>query len=120
MAAVKALASPVRSGNNGVRIPAINAIVRAVEGGHSDAASQAALELLVAPLDSNAAIGGMEVRMMALAAVEKVGLRAPEIGTKARAMGLLQSYAGKSSWEPEAKRRAQDAATNIQNSMKRP
>lgn len=116
--ALRALAEPVRSGNNGVRIPAINAIVRAVEHSNNDRAYNAALDLLVAPLDSEAAIGGMEVRMMAVAAVEKVGLDASEIGTKTKAMGLLQSYAGKATWEPEAKRRATEASSRIQNSMK--
>jgi hypothetical protein len=116
--AVNALEAAVRSGNNGVRIPAINAIVRAVEHGQNDEAYRAALESLVAPLDSNAAIGGMEVRMMAVAAVEKIGLDASEVGTKARAMGLLQSYANRGGWEPEAKKRAQDAASAIQTSMK--
>jgi len=118
LAAVKELGPPVRSVNNGVRIPAINAIVRAVEGSHNDAAIDAAIELLVAPLDSEALIGGMEVRMMAVAAVEKVGLEASGTRTKAKAMGLLQSYAAKSSWESEARRRAQEAATNIQSSIK--
>lgn len=118
LAAVKELAAPVRSGNNGVRIPAINAIVRAVEDSHDDAAFNAALDLLVAPLDSGALIGGIEVRMMAVAAAEKIGLEASEVRTKAKAMGLLQSYAAKSGWEPEAKKRAQDAASNIQTSTK--
>ena len=116
--AVKELGPPVRSGNNGVRIPAINAIVRAVEGSRNDSACDAAIEFLVAPLDSGALIGGMEVRMMAIAAMEKVGLEATEVRTKAKAMGLLQSYAAKSEWEPEASRRAKEAATNIAKSMK--
>lgn len=120
LAALRVLGPAVRSGNNGVRIPAINAIVRAVEDSENDRAYQAALDLLVAPLDSNAAIGGMEVRMMAVVAMEKVGLDASEIGTKAKAMGLLQSSVARSGWEPEAKRRAQEAASSIQNSMKQP
>ncbi|HWZ45016.1 MAG TPA: hypothetical protein VNW97_16195 [Candidatus Saccharimonadales bacterium] len=33
-------------------------------------------------------------------------------------MGLLQSYAGKSTWEPEAKRCAEQAVATIQNSVK--
>ena len=57
--------------------------------------------------------------MMAIAAVEKVGVEAFEVGTKAKAMGLMQSYAAKSDWEPEAKKRAQEAVTVIQNSIKR-
>lgn len=118
MAALTVLAPAVKSGNNGVRIPAINAVMRAVTGSRDARAYQAALDLLVAPLDSNAAIGGMEVRMMAVVAVERIGLGAADVGTKAKAMGLLQSYASRSGWEPEAKRRAQEASTVIQNSLK--
>lgn len=116
-AALSLLGEPVRSGNNGVRIPAINAIMRAVEYAGSERNHNEALDLLVAPLNSMAAIGGMEVRMMAVVAVERIGLQASEIATKSKAMGLLQSYASKGSWEPEAKRRAQEAATRIQNSI---
>jgi hypothetical protein len=118
-AAVRALGEPVRSGNNGVRIPAINALVNAVRGSHNEAAYLAALDLLIAPLDSNAMIGGMEVRMMAVVAVERIGVESSETAAKAKAMGILQSYAGKGSWEPEAKRRAEEAVAAIQNSMKK-
>jgi len=117
-AAVTALAGPVRSGNNGVRIPAIHALIRAVEGSHNDGAYTAALDLLVEPLSSSSLIGGMEVRLMAVVAVERIGIEASEIRTKAKAMALLQSYAGKGSWEPEARKRANEAALNVQNSMK--
>lgn len=119
VAAVHALGAPVRSGNNGVRIPAINAILRAVEGSRIDAARQAALDLLAAPLESDAMIGGLEVRMMALGALERIGVTASEIGTKAKAIGMLQSYASKGGWEPEAKRRAQRGASSVQASMTR-
>ena len=118
LAAVRELAAPANSGNNGVRIPAINAVVRAVEGSRSDDAYSAAIDVLIPPLQSAALIGGMEVRMMAVAAVEKIGVEAAEVRTKAKAMGLLQSYAAKGSWEPEAKRRAEEAAASIQASMK--
>ena len=118
LAALHALGEAVRSGNNGVRIPAINAIVNTVRGSHNEAAYLAALDLLVAPLDSNAVIGGMEVRMMAVVAVERIGVESSETAAKAKAMGLLQSYASKSTWEPEAKRRAEEAVAIIQNSMK--
>jgi hypothetical protein len=118
LAALHALGEPVRSGNNGVRIPAINAVVNAVSGSHNEAAYLAALDMLVAPLDSNALIGGMEVRMMAVVAVERIGVESSEPAAKAKAMGLLQSYAGKSTWEPEAKRRAEEAVAAIRNSMK--
>jgi hypothetical protein len=92
--------------------------VNAVRGSHNEAAYQAALDLLVAPLDSSAMIGGMEVRMMAVVAVERIGVEASETAAKAKAMGLLQCYANKGSWEPEARRRAQEGVTAIQNSMK--
>jgi hypothetical protein len=117
-AAVKALAEPVGSGNNGVRIPAINALVRAVEGSGDAAAFQAAIDALTEVLNSNATIGGLEVRMMGIAAMEKIGLGASDIAGKAKAMGLLQAYASRNGWENEAKTRAQDAAARIQASVK--
>lgn len=117
-AAVTALAPAVKSGNNGVRIPAINALVRAVEGSQDPSASQAALDLLAAALDSSAMIGGMEVRMMAVAAMEKIGLGTADVGAKAKAMGLLQAYASRGGWEPEARTRAQEAAGAIQASVR--
>lgn len=116
--AVKLLGEPLRSGNNGVRIPALNAIVRTVEHTHNERAYGAALDELAAPLNSEALIGGMEVRMMAVVAVERIGMEASEVGTKAKAMGMMQSYVGKGSWEPEAKKRASEAVMRIQNSMK--
>ena len=109
-AAVRALTPLVKSGVNGVRMPAINALVRAVEGRGDVAASEAAIDLLIGPLNSNAAIGGMEVRMMAVVAMEKIGLDVDDVGAKAKAMGLLQTYASKGGWEPEAQRRAKEAA----------
>ena len=118
LAALDVLAPAVRSGNNGVRIPAINAVVRAVDGSRSERACQVALDLLAAPLESDAMIGGLEVRMMALWAVERVGLQAADVTTKAKAMGLLQAYAAKSGWEPEARARAQQGSATIQNSLK--
>jgi hypothetical protein len=118
VAALTELGPAVKSVNNGVRIPAINAIVRAVEDTHNESAYGTAIDLLVAPLDSSATIGGMEVRMMAVAAVEKIGIEASDVRTKGKALGLLQSYAAKGSWEPEAKKRAGEAAASIQASMK--
>lgn len=118
VAAVRALTPAVASGNNGVRIPAINALVRAVRQGGDDRACEAALDALVGPLNSGSMIGGMEVRMMAVAAGEKIGLHATGVGAKAKAMGLLQSYAAKDGWEPEARRRARDAAAAIQSQIK--
>lgn len=111
------LGEPVRSGNNGVRIPAINAVVRAVEGTGDERAYNQAIDLMTAPLNSMAAIGGMEARLMAVVAVERIGVEAKQVGTKSKAMGLMQSYATKSGWEPEARKRALEASAKIQNSI---
>jgi hypothetical protein len=111
------LGEPVRSGNNGVRIPAIHAVVRAVEDTGDERAYNQAIDLMTAPLNSMAAIGGMEVRLMAVVAVERIGVEAKQVGTKSKAMGLMQSYATKSGWEPEARKRALEASTKIQDSI---
>lgn len=113
-AIVAVLKPAINSGVNGVRMPAINALVQAVVGRMDSAASQAAMDLLLGPLDSSAAIGGMEVRMMAVAAMEKIGIDATDIKAKGKAMGHLQTYAEKSGWEPEARARARDAADRVQ------
>ena len=118
LAAVRSLGEPVRSTNNGVRIPAINALVRVVEGRGHTPSYQAAIDLLASPLESNAVIGGMEVRMMAVAALERIGRDASDVGTKAKAMGLLQAYSARSGWEPEARKRAQEAASRIEATAK--
>jgi hypothetical protein len=117
-AALKVLAPAVGSGNNGVRIPAINAVVRAVAGSQNVAAYNTALDLLLGPLGSNAMVGGMEVRTMAIVAVERIGVDAQDVGTKAKAMGLAQSYVTRSGWEAEARKRASDAASAIQRTLK--
>ena len=119
MPAVRALTRVAQSGNNGVRIPAINALVRAVEGRGDAAASQAAVDVLTAALDASAAIGGMEVRMMAVVAMERIGRDTTDIGVKAKSMGLLQAYASRGGWEPEARHRAQEAAAAVQASLPR-
>jgi hypothetical protein len=119
-AAVRALGEPVRSGNNGVRIPAINAIVRAVERHYDPVAVQTALDLLVAALESDAMIGGMEARMMAVAAMEKIAGGGGNVATKARAMGLLQAYATRGGWEAESRARAADAARAIEATLSKP
>ncbi len=117
-AVVAALAEPVRSGNNGVRIPAINALVRTVVGRGNVAASQSAMDLLEAPMKSSAAIGGMEVRMMAVVAMERIGRDVNDVGAKAKAMGVLRVFSDTSGWEPEAKKRAQEGAAAIQATLK--
>jgi hypothetical protein len=65
-----------------------------------------------------AMIGGMEVRMMAVAAVERIGMEATGTAVKAKAMGLMRSYAGKSGWETEARNRASLAATVIERTLR--
>ena len=117
-AIVAALAEPVRSGNNGVRIPAINALVGAVVGRSNVAASQAAMDLLEAPLKSSAAIGGMEVRVMAVVAMERIGRDVNDVAAKAKAMGMLRVFSGNGGWELEARRRAQEAADAVQATIK--
>jgi hypothetical protein len=114
---VRALAPCIRSGNNGVRIPAINALINAVKGSHDDSAYNAAMDVLAAPLESMAMIGGMEVRMMAVVALERIGVDASEVTVKAKALGMLKAYASKREWEPEAKQRADQAAAAVQSSM---
>jgi hypothetical protein len=118
--AIELLAEPVRSGNNGVRIPAINAVSSIALATNDDRVSNAAIDLMKEPLESAAAIGGMEVRMMAVVEVERLGIEAPEVATKAKAMGMLQAYADNNSWEPEARRRAADGAARIQSTLKTP
>jgi len=118
MEVLKALNDPVRSGNNGVRIPAINAILSAAILSNDEGPLNEALDLLGAPLESASLIGGMEVRMMAMNAVERIGMVASGTGTKAKAMGCLQSYSNKGTWEPESRRYAAAAAKNIENSLK--
>ena len=116
--AVALLAMPTRSVANAVRMPAINAIVRSVEKSQDKAAYDAALDLLVEPLKSMATTGGMEVRMMAMAAVERIGVDANDVGIKAKAMGLAQMYAADRGWESEARTRAMEAATTIRATIK--
>jgi hypothetical protein len=117
-AALRVLTPAVKSGVNGVRIPAVNAVVRAVEGSQNVAAYNTALTLLVEPLGSDAIAGGMEVRTMAIVAVERIGVNAQDPGTKTRAMTLATSYATRDGWEPEARKRAMDAVSAIQRTRK--
>ncbi len=115
--AIQLLGEPLRSGNNGTRIPAINAVTHIALASKDDRVINATIDLMQAPLNSAAMIGGMEVRMMAVAEVEKLGLAASELATKTKTIALLQGYAGNSSWEPEAQRRAAEAATRIQSTI---
>lgn len=116
--AVALLAGPVRSVTNGVRMPAINALVRSVEKSGDAAAYDAALDHLGEPLKSMAATGGMEVRLMALAAVECIGMDAAAIEVKSRALGIAQSFATDRGGEDESRARAKEAATAIRATIR--
>ena len=61
---------------------------------------------------------GMEVRLMAVVEVERLGVNAREVATKANAMGMLQSCASHTLGEPEARARAAEGIAQVQNSMK--
>jgi hypothetical protein len=116
-AAVTALSEPINSGNNAVRMPAIFSLVRiAGDCRYEDVCSQA-INLLLRPMASQAAAGGIEVRMLAVAAMERIAVNSGSAATKGQAMGLLQSESGRR-WEPEAVRRAQAAVAAIKASMK--
>ena len=116
--AIQLLGEPLRSGNNGVRIPAINAVAHIALGPNDDHVISTALDMLQAPLDSMAAIGGMEVRLMAVAEIEKLGVAATGDATKAKALAMLQASANNGTWEPEARSRASEGAARIQATMK--
>ena len=116
--AVQLLGEPVRSGNNGIRMPAINAVAHIALASRDDRVIATAIEQMQAPLDSMAMIGGMEVRLMAVVEVERLGEAASAMATKAKAMGMLQACANNTSWEPEARKRAAEGAARIQESMK--
>jgi hypothetical protein len=116
---VALLSEPLDSSNNAVRMPAINATVNAIVGSDSPAAAERAIAVLSAsPLASGSAIGGMEVRMLAIHAIERIGLDSADQKVKTQAMVALEAAATRGGWEPEAKQRAKDAATKIQSSMK--
>jgi hypothetical protein len=117
--AVGLLSEPAQSGNNAVRMPAINAMVNAVVGSDVSAAAERAIDVLLSgPMASTSPIGGMEVRMMAIHAIEKIGLDSTDPRVKTKAMVALETAAGRGSFEPEAKERAKEAAGRIQNSQK--
>jgi hypothetical protein len=100
-------------------MPAVNAIVNVVVGSDSPAAAQRAIDLIFeGPLSSSSAIGGMELRMMAIHAIERIGLDSADSKVKTKAMVALEAGATRVSFEPEARQRAKDAATHVQNSMK--
>ncbi len=112
------LGEPIRSGNNGVRIPAINAVAHIALAANDPRAYNAVLDLLQAPLQSNAMIGGMEVRTMAVVEVEKIGVASKDEAVKTKAMQMEQAYATDNQWEPESRHRAAEGAARIQSTIK--
>ena len=116
--AVELLNGPLGSGNNGVRIPAINAVAHIALAANDTRVYSAVLDALQPPLQSTAMIGGMEVRTMAVAEVEKIGMTSTDAAVKAKAMQMQQAYAGNSNWEPEAQHRAAEGAARIQSTIK--
>ena len=118
MQAVGLLGEPIRSGNNGVRIPAINAVAHIALAANDPRVYNAVLDLLQAPLQSNAMIGGMEVRTMAVAEVEKIGVASTDAAVKTKAMQMLQAYANDNQWEPESQHRAAEGVARIQSTIK--
>ncbi|HEX4997617.1 MAG TPA: hypothetical protein VFY29_05300 [Terriglobia bacterium] len=118
LAAVILLHEPLESSNNGVRIPAINATVNAIVGSDNSAAAEQAIQyLLDGPMAAQAAIGGMELRMMAIHAIERIGMDSADSRVKTKAMVALEAGATRGSFEPEAKQRAKEAATRIQSAL---
>ncbi len=115
--AIQLLGEPVRSGNNGVRLPAINAVTHIALASNQANVVDAAIDLLQAPLNSAAMIGGVEVRMMTVAEVEKLGVASPDAAIKAKAIATLEACAGNSLWEPEARARATEGVARIQGTM---
>ncbi len=91
MDALHLLSEPIDSGNNGVRMPAVHAILRVVEGTGIEAAYSRALDLLKHPIDSRSLIGGLEIRFMTIEAVERIAVEAETREVKRKAMELLRN-----------------------------
>ena len=74
--------------------PAINAVAHIALASNDPRVYNAVLDSLQAPLQSNAMIGGMEVRTMAVAEVEKIGVASTDAADKSQgyadAAGLCQ------------------------------
>ena len=89
------LAEPIASQYNTIRMPAINAVVRSVEGSGRESAFPKALELLREPMKSKM----KEIRFMAIDAVERIGVAAQSGSTKDMAVDMLRAAGG--SKEPD-------------------
>ena len=77
------------SGNNGARMPAINAVWNAVAGCGVDRVYSLALDVLQRPIESRSMIGGLEVRFMAIEAIERIGVETKTLEVKEKAIRLL-------------------------------
>ncbi|HSF18433.1 MAG TPA: hypothetical protein VLK65_23090 [Vicinamibacteria bacterium] len=111
VAALNLLIRAADSGNNGARMPAINAVWCTVSGSNFDRAYSVALDVLAKPISSRALIGGMEVRFMAIEAIERVGIEAKPHEIKEKAIRLLSDV-------PDTdKERARQATTRIYETM---
>lgn len=92
-------------------MPAINAVWCTVAGSNVDRVYSLALDVLAKPLGSRAMIGGMEVRFMAIEAIERVGVEARALEVKEKAIKMLSDVPG----TDEA--RAGQATSRIYRSM---
>jgi hypothetical protein len=99
------------SGNNGARMPAINSVWNTVAGCKVDRVYSLALDVLRRPIESRSMIGGMEVRFMAIEAIERIGVETKTLEIKEKAIQLLGGV-------PDTdKSRAQAATKRIYASM---
>ena len=99
------------SGNNGARMPAIHAVWNAVSGCGVDSVYSVALDVLQRPMGSRSMIGGLEVRFMAIEAIERIGVQASSLEVKEKAIRLLGDVPGTD------ESRAQAATKRIYASM---
>jgi hypothetical protein len=110
--ALTLLNEPVDSHNDSVRMPAVNSIIRLVEGSGNEAAYQQALNSLRQPIASSR----KEIRFMTVDAIERIGIEAKSKQTKEKAIQVL-SPAKKSDWSDALVERAFEATFKIRESM---
>lgn len=110
-AALNLLRRSADSGNNGARMPAISAVWNTVAGCGVDRVYSLALDVLQNPIESRSLIGGLEVRFMAIEAVERIGVEAKALDVKEKAVRLLGSVPSSD------ESRAQSATKRIYASM---
>jgi hypothetical protein len=92
-------------------MPAVNSIVRLVEGSGNEVAYQQALQSLRPPIKSSR----KEIRFMTIDAVERIGVEAKSRQTKDKAIELLKAPKG-SDWSEALVERAYDATFRIRES----